>query len=82
MMYKWLPTNSVSNLPPACHTNLGVGGIVLNDNDEILVVRELHINYPHWKLPGGYVERGIFVKKKNHIVELFLIIYLLQGISF
>ncbi|CAG9584388.1 unnamed protein product [Danaus chrysippus] len=62
MMYKWLPTDSVSNLPPACHTNLGVGGIVLNDNNEILVVRELHIKYPHWKLPGGYVERGEDIK--------------------
>lgn len=58
MMYKWLPTNSSSNLPPACHTNLGVGGIVLNEKNQILVVSEKDIEYPHWKLPGGYVERG------------------------
>lgn len=58
MMYKWLP-NSSSNLPPACHTNLGVGGMVFNDKNEILVVAENYIEVPHWKLPGGYVERGM-----------------------
>lgn len=58
MMYKWLP-NSPSNLPPACHTNLGVGSMVFNDKNQILVVTEQHFEYEHWKLPGGYVERGI-----------------------
>lgn len=57
MMYKWLP-DTPSNLPPACHTNLGVGGMVFNDKNEILVVTENYIEFPHWKLPGGYVERG------------------------
>lgn len=58
MMYKWLPTDSSSNLPPPSHTNLGVGGMVFNDKNQILVVTEQHFEYPHWKLPGGYVERG------------------------
>lgn len=57
MMYKWLPNRSC-NLPPACHTNLGVGGMVFNDKNEILVVAENYIDAAHWKLPGGYVERG------------------------
>ncbi|KAJ8730136.1 hypothetical protein PYW07_017174 [Mythimna separata] len=61
MMYKWLPKSS-SNLPPACHTNLGVGGMVFNDKNEILVVAENYIEVPHWKLPGGYVERGEDIK--------------------
>ncbi|KPJ21480.1 Nudix hydrolase 7, partial [Papilio machaon] len=30
MMYKWLPIDSTPNLPPACHTNLGVGALVFN----------------------------------------------------
>lgn len=59
VMYKWLPTNSSPNLPPACHTNLGVGGMVFNNKNQILVVAEQHIEFPHWKLPGGYVERGM-----------------------
>ncbi|KAL4712308.1 hypothetical protein ACJJTC_004070 [Scirpophaga incertulas] len=56
MMYKWLPTNRSANLPPACHTNLGVGGLVINDNNQLLVVVEKHTEIAHWKLPGGYVE--------------------------
>ncbi|KAM3964586.1 uncharacterized protein ACR2FA_001555 [Aphomia sociella] len=62
MMYKWLPTDSTSNLPPACHTNLGVGGMVFNDKNQILTVTEKYYEYPHWKLPGGYVERGEDIK--------------------
>ncbi|XP_053608086.1 uncharacterized protein LOC128673934 [Plodia interpunctella] len=63
MMYKWLPTDTRPNLPPACHTNLGVGGIVLNRTNQLLVVIENHfIEFPHWKLPGGYVERGEDIK--------------------
>ncbi|XP_046959400.1 nudix hydrolase 8-like [Vanessa cardui] len=62
MMYKWLPKDSTANLPPACHTNLGVGGLVLNDKNEMLVVTEKHFEYLSWKLPGGYVERGEDIK--------------------
>lgn len=58
MMFKWLPQDTHANLPPSCHTNLGVGGLVLNNRNEILVVMEKHFDQPHWKLPGGYVERG------------------------
>ncbi|CAH0719391.1 unnamed protein product, partial [Brenthis ino] len=62
VMFKWLLKNSTPNLPPACHTNLGVGGLVINDNNEILVVSENYLDFPHWKLPGGYVERGEDIK--------------------
>lgn len=58
MMYKWILRDVKSNLPPASHTNLGVGGMVFNDQNQILVVTEKNFEYPHWKLPGGYVERG------------------------
>lgn len=64
MMYKWLP-NTPSNLPPASHTNLGVGAMVFNDKNEILVVSENYIDFPHWKLPGGYVERGNSIIKES-----------------
>ncbi|KAL0892999.1 hypothetical protein ABMA27_014664 [Loxostege sticticalis] len=62
MMFKWLPTHRAPNLPPACHTNLGVGGLVLNDKNQMLVVVEKHTEVSHWKLPGGYVERGEDIK--------------------
>ncbi|CAH2037556.1 unnamed protein product, partial [Iphiclides podalirius] len=63
MMFKWLPKKSAPNLPPGCYTNIGVGGLVFNDNNKILVVTEQHYDYPHWKLPGGYVERGEDIKE-------------------
>ncbi|XP_028165182.1 nudix hydrolase 2-like [Ostrinia furnacalis] len=58
MMYKWLPKDSEPNLPPASHTNLGVGAMVFNKKDQLLAISEKHYEYPHWKLPGGYVEKG------------------------
>lgn len=71
MMYKWLPVDSEPNLPPVCHTNLGVGALVLNDKNQLLAISEKNYDYPHWKLPGGYVERG------NSILNIcsLLIIY-------
>ncbi|KAJ0177181.1 hypothetical protein K1T71_007190 [Dendrolimus kikuchii] len=61
MMYKWLPVNSEPNLPPASHTNLGVGAMVFNKKNQLLAISEKHYEYPHWKLPGGYVERGEYI---------------------
>ncbi|KAM3964368.1 uncharacterized protein ACR2FA_001342 [Aphomia sociella] len=58
MMYKWLPSDSDANLPPAAHTNLSIGAIVFNDKDQILAVSEKQYEFPHCKLPGGYVEVG------------------------
>lgn len=53
------------NLPPSCHTNLGVGAMVFNDTDHLLAISEKHYEYPHWKLPGGYVERGKYFDDKS-----------------
>lgn len=40
----WLPDpdgpDSVNRLPPFAHTYIGVGGIVVNSKDELLVVTE------------------------------------------
>ena len=32
---------------------VGVGGFVVNDNDEILVIQEKYSLQRQWKLPGG-----------------------------
>lgn len=82
MMYKWLPDDSEPNLPPACHTNLGVGALVFNRKNQMLAISEKHYEYPHWKLPGGYVEKG----KKNYskfylkLPSNILLIYFLRQI--
>ncbi|TDG41788.1 hypothetical protein AWZ03_011803 [Drosophila navojoa] len=56
-MYLWLPKDEPSNLPSYAHTLLGVGGLVINENNEVLVVSDRHaIAKDIWKLPGGYVE--------------------------
>ncbi|XP_071444003.1 alpha-latrotoxin-Lg1a-like [Hetaerina americana] len=59
MMCKWLPDiDDMCNIPRYSHTMVGVGAIVVNADDEILVVREKFFERPNWKLPGGYVEPG------------------------
>jgi 8-oxo-dGTP pyrophosphatase MutT (NUDIX family) len=57
MMYKWLPTNEQVNIPPYAHTMVGVGAVIMNDSNQVLVVSEKHaLVTGSWKLPGGYVE--------------------------
>lgn len=57
MLCQWLPENDIEGFPPYAHTMLGVGGIVVNDKNEILVVSEKNALIANsWKLPGGYIE--------------------------
>lgn len=57
MMAKWLPKDLSPNLPVYSHTMVGVGGLVVNDKDQILTIVEKQAIIPgSWKLPGGYVE--------------------------
>lgn len=57
MMYRWLPTDESLNIPPYAHTMVGVGALVVDDRNQILVVSEKHaLIKGSWKLPGGYVE--------------------------
>lgn len=65
-MYKWLPSDQTSNIPSYAHTMVGVGGLVINEKSEVLVVSEKHFNYPHWKLPGGMVDPGIYLYVYTH----------------
>lgn len=57
-LVKWLPEDQSNQIPPYAHHMVGVGGMVINENDEILVVQENYSFGPHWKLPGGYVDPG------------------------
>lgn len=58
VMCKWLPENQPTHIPPYAHTMVGVGGIVVNKNGELLVVHERYGSRIMRKLPGGYVEPG------------------------
>lgn len=57
MMYKWLPETEPSAIPPYSHTMVGVGALVINDKNQVLVVSEKNaLIKESWKLPGGYLE--------------------------
>jgi len=59
MMCRWLPKNEPFNIPPYAHNMVGVGGLVVNSKNEILVVSEKNALVKNsWKLPGGYLEPG------------------------
>ena len=53
---KWLPESVDNPVPSFAHHMIGVGGFVVNDKNEILVVSERYRYRSHWKLPGGYVD--------------------------
>ncbi|CAG2117316.1 unnamed protein product, partial [Medioppia subpectinata] len=60
VMNKWLSTTEPKNIPGYAFTNVGVGGLVIDDNDRVLVVKEKHFfgNQQMWKFPGGYAIQG------------------------
>lgn len=57
-LYLWLDPVDKCQIPSYAHTLVGVGCMVVNHQDEVLVVQERFLTTPHWKLPGGYVDPG------------------------
>ena len=53
----WL-RDRASKIPDFSTHNVGVGAVVINSRDEILLVRELRKNYMPWKTPTGLSELG------------------------
>jgi 8-oxo-dGTP diphosphatase len=53
MMVKELKANPIVPTSPT-HT-LGVGAVVINDNNEVLVIKE-RVSYNGYKLPGGHID--------------------------
>eukprot|EP00007_Cunea_sp_BSH-02190019_P009976 CAMPEP_0174232792 /NCGR_PEP_ID=MMETSP0417-20130205/2980_1 /TAXON_ID=242541 /ORGANISM="Mayorella sp, Strain BSH-02190019" /LENGTH=315 /DNA_ID=CAMNT_0015310897 /DNA_START=578 /DNA_END=1523 /DNA_ORIENTATION=- len=54
----WIGTGS-SRLPDAATHTVGIGGFVLSDEGDVLVVAERYASRKlAWKLPGGYVQCG------------------------
>jgi len=62
MMCKWMDTTTADRLPAYANHFVGVGGMVINDNMEILLIRERRATKKLWKLPGGFVDRGETLK--------------------
>ncbi|XP_030847337.1 nudix hydrolase 8-like [Strongylocentrotus purpuratus] len=56
MMTRWLPEDEPNMLPGFATHYIGVGGFVLNEKNELLVIQELYAGKGRWKLPGGAVD--------------------------
>lgn len=52
----------VNSIPYSCLLWIfvypGVGGFVLNNENQLLVIKERFNSNPKWKLPGGHAEQG------------------------
>ncbi|XP_056003054.1 nucleoside diphosphate-linked moiety X motif 6-like [Ostrea edulis] len=60
MMTKWLPDGEENKLPEYANHFVGVAGFVLNEKNELLVIRERFsvLDTNPWKLPGGLADKG------------------------
>ncbi|XP_050218561.1 nudix hydrolase 2-like [Mercurialis annua] len=73
MLVYWIP-DTPSTIPANASHRVGVGGIVLNDKREILVVQESTGDFRGtgaWKIPTGAVDEGedIFTAAKREVKE-------------
>ncbi|CAM9101688.1 unnamed protein product [Pylaiella littoralis] len=57
MMYLWLPEDVPDKVPAYGTHHLGVAGCVMNDNQEVLLVKDRHEG-AMWKFPGGLADLG------------------------
>jgi len=59
MLTHWLSEDEPNQLPSYAIASLGVGGLVINDQKEVLVIQEKFAYVDNYfKLPGGLVELG------------------------
>ena len=60
MMTTWIHDSEPNHLPHYAGHYIGVGGFVVNERDELLVVQERFspLGIKHWKLPGGHKDPG------------------------
>mmetsp|Transcript_18068 Transcript_18068/g.58383 ORF Transcript_18068/g.58383 Transcript_18068/m.58383 type:complete len:582 (-) Transcript_18068:813-2558(-) len=65
VMYRWLREDAEDKVPPYASTQVGCAGFLVNENNELLVVKEWtttkegrRVPSAQWKLPGGLADRG------------------------
>ncbi|VDP06248.1 unnamed protein product [Heligmosomoides polygyrus] len=70
VMTKWLPETPCT-LPIYAHTLIGAGGIVVDSQDRVLMMRENRGHYLGWKFPGGASDPGenIFETATREVFE-------------
>lgn len=59
-MVKWISPDEPDNIPPYAFTNVGVGGLVIDSRDRVLVIQEKYAvrGTKWWKFPGGVSVQG------------------------
>eukprot|EP01084_Bolivina_argentea_P305813 528329_1 len=57
MLETWLPLNEKSMIPDYAFSYMGAHGFILNNNNEIVVMKE-HYGNSSWKIPGGAIDFG------------------------
>ena len=60
MLNRFIPDDEINSLPPNASTQVGIGAIVLNPENQVLLVQEA-VGPSHedmWKIPTGLVECG------------------------
>lgn len=57
LMIKWLDKKVPCRMPPYANHYVGVGGAVINEKNEILLIKENRsLDQRRWKLPGGFAD--------------------------
>uniref|UniRef100_A0A914YVX5 Nudix hydrolase domain-containing protein n=1 Tax=Panagrolaimus superbus TaxID=310955 RepID=A0A914YVX5_9BILA len=71
MLTKWLPTHKNSSLPKYPFTSIGVGGVVVNEAGQFLLIKEKRGFYMGWKFPGGLADPSeeVFETAKREVLE-------------
>jgi len=62
LMCLWTDPKVADRLPAYADHYVGVGGIVLNSKQEVLMIQEKRSVKKLWKFPGGYVDNGETLK--------------------
>jgi len=73
MLTRWLPSHEASTIPPNASTQVGVGALVVNDDNQVLFVQEAYgpsAGKNIWKIPTGLLEAGEDIAK-GVVRELF-----------
>jgi 8-oxo-dGTP diphosphatase len=64
LMCKWLDATTHDKMPAYADHYVGVGGVVINNKDEILLIQERRQPEPRqWKFPGGFMDPGETIKQ-------------------
>lgn len=62
-MNLWMDPSTANRIPAFADHYVGVGGVVVNDKDEVLLIQEVKSPEPKpWKFPGGLMDPGETIK--------------------